>query len=145
MIYFPLHSVLGYKKRLEDQAQLALAKARQEYQTISDQRQAEEQRLLHIRKEFEQDQSQGIDGISLVLYQQCLDSITHGLRQMDLELARAEQKVMEKKQDLYKACTDKKKLDKLKERHAQRSKAESNRLETIELDEVAIYEWGRNG
>ncbi len=145
MTYFPLQSVLGYKKSLEDQAQLSLAKARQEYQSISDQRQAEKQRLLHMRKEFEQHQSQGMDGMSLVLYQQCLDSMSHGLRRMDVELARAEQKVLEKKQDLHQACTDKKKLEKLKERHEQRSKAESNRLETMELDDVALCGWGRSG
>lgn len=140
---FPLHSVLGYRENLEDMAQLSLARARQEYQSVMERKQAEEKRLLEVRQEFAKHQARGMDGMSLALYQQCLDSILHGLQTIQSELDRAEQKVEDEKKALHKASTDKKKLEKLKERHESRAREEDKRLETAMLDDVAVCGWGR--
>ncbi|MFP4258524.1 MAG: flagellar export protein FliJ [Desulfovermiculus sp.] len=142
---FPLLSVLGYRKNAEDMAQLALTRARQEYQSLKDHKQAEEKRLLDVRQEFEAQQARGMTCMTMLLYQQCLESIAREVHKIDADIARAGQKVEDKKQALHKACTDKKMLEKLNERHDHRMRLEDNRMETLQLDDVAVFGWGRGG
>ena len=145
MTSFPLHAVLGYRKNVEDMAQLALSRARQEYLRIEQQMEDERCRREEVRQELTRCQSRGMDAMTLVLYQQCLEGTDRTLQQLDHELQKADENVWNKKQELYEACKDKKKLEKLKERHDQRAREEESRLETAHLDDVAVAWWGRRG
>ena len=140
---FPMQAVLGYRENLEEMAQLALSQVQLEYQKIEQKIEKEKKHLQGVRQEFEQCQKQGTDAMTLVLYQQCLEGTSHNLQKLDHELKLTDQKVQEKKQALYQARTDKKKLQKLKERHDHWVQTEENRLETEHMDDVAISRWGR--
>lgn len=141
---FPLHSVLDYRKNLEDKAQLALSQARQEYQRIEQRMLAEKAQLAEVRQALNKHQVQGTDAMTLMLHQQFLEAVGHNLQRLEQELARADQKIWDQKKALHTACTNKKKLEKLKTSHELRVQAEKNRLETAQLDEVATSRWGGN-
>lgn len=141
---FPLLSVLDYRKNLEDRAQLALSQARQEYQKIEQRMLAEKAQLAEVRHALNKCQIQGTDGMTLMLHQQFLEAVGHNLQKLEQELLRADQKIWDKKKALHTACTNKKKLEKLKASHELRVQAEMNRVETAQLDEVATSKWGGN-
>lgn len=144
MTPFPLQAVLGYRKNIEDVAQLALSRARQEYLRIEHRMDEERKRQHEVRQELDRCQSRGTDAMTLVLYQQCLEGTARNLHQLQRELEKAEQDISNKKNELYEACKDKKKLEKLRDRHDQRSREEESRLETVHLDEVAVAWSGRS-
>lgn len=144
MTSFPLQAVLGYRKNIEDVAQLTLSRARQEYLRIDYKMEEERKRQQEVRQELERCQSRGTDAMTLILYQQCLEKTARNLHQLQQELEKAEQDISNKKDELYEASKDKKKLEKLKERHDQRAREEENRLETVHLDDVAVAWSGRS-
>ena len=86
MTSFPLHAVLGYRKNVEDMAQLALSRARQEYLRIEQQMEDEQCRREEVRQELTRCQSRGMDAMTLVLYQHCLEGTDRSLQQLDHEL-----------------------------------------------------------
>ncbi|MFO7877113.1 MAG: flagellar export protein FliJ [Desulfovermiculus sp.] len=141
---FPLHSVLDYRKNLEDKAQLALSQARQEYQRIDQRIRAEKERLAEVRQALDKRQIQGTDAMTLMLHQQYLEAVGHNLQRLEQELLWADKKIWDKKKALHTACTNKKKLEKLKTSHELKVQAEKNRVETAQLDEVAASRWGGN-
>ncbi|MFW5819089.1 MAG: flagellar export protein FliJ [Desulfovermiculus sp.] len=141
---FPLDSVLNYRKNLEDMAQLALGQARQEYQRIEQRILAEQAQLAEVRQALDARQTQGTDAMTLMLHQQYLERLGHNLQRLEQELLRMDKMIWDKKKALHTACTDKKKLEKLKMRHELEAQAEENRVETAQLDEVAAFRWGGN-
>lgn len=141
---FPLDSVLNYRKNLEDMAQLALGQARQEYRRVEQRILAEKAQLAEVRQALDSRQTQGTDAMTLMLHQQYLERLGHNLQRLEQELLRMDKMIWDKKKALHTACTDKKKLEKLKMRHELEAQAEENRVETAQLDEVAAFRWGGN-
>lgn len=141
---FPLDSVLNYRKNLEDMAQLALGQARQEYRRVEQRILAEKAQLAEVRRALDSRQTQGTDAMTLMLHQQYLERLGHNLQRLEQELLRMDKMIWDKKKALHTACTDKKKLEKLKMRHELEAQAEENRVETAQLDEVAAFRWGGN-
>ncbi|MFW6105951.1 MAG: flagellar export protein FliJ [Desulfovermiculus sp.] len=141
---FPLDSVLNYRKNLEDMAQLALGQARQEYRRVEQRILAEKEQLAEVRQALDARQTQGTDAMTLMLHQQYLERLGHNLQRLEQELLRMDKMIWDKKKALHTACTDKKKLEKLKMRHELEAQAEENRVETAQLDEVAAFRWGGN-
>lgn len=141
---FPLDSVLNYRKNLEDMAQLALGQARQEYRRVEQRILAEKAQLAEVRQALDARQTQGTDAMTLMLHQQYLERLGHNLQRLEQELLRMDKMIWDKKKALHTACTDKKKLEKLKMRHELEAQAEENRVETAQLDEVAAFRWGGN-
>ncbi len=144
MTKFKLQSVLGYRKNLEEMAQLELAQARQYYLSIQQNIETEQEHIQDLRKAYQLCQAKGAEAMILILYQQSLDSALHTLHKLKSELTKAEQMVSCKKEALQAASTDKKLLQKLKERHEQRDRIEQERQETMFLDDSASACWNRN-
>lgn len=136
---FSLQKVLEYRVQLEDQAKLALAKARQALQEQSARVRGIDERLArHHRDMAEVD---GKSAADIWLMRNFAKRLTQ-----DLHLARAEEARLAglakaRAEELAQKATERKLLEKLKETQAKRHESEENRKEQAGFDEMATIRY----
>ncbi len=142
---FRLHTVLSYRRTLENRAQERLVRAREEVDRLLREKEREQERLRQMCLEFEDRKSQGMSIREVLVYQNHLRHVRDGIAQRDKALQSAREDASRKERELHKASMQRKLLEKLKEKQDTRYQQYLEDKEKKELDEVAVLFHERGG
>ncbi len=135
---FKLQTVLDHRQRLEDRARQGLSSAIQYEHQIMSSLTDETAALAEICREYETRQQQGMHGHEFMLYENRISHKRQILKELDVQLGEARQRVVQAREELGEMSREKKLLEKLKEKKLAEIKQELHRQEMIQIDEVAI-------
>jgi len=142
---FRLHTVLSYRRTLENRAQERLVRAREEEERLLGETEREQTRLRGLCMEFEDKKRQGMNAGEVLVYQNHLYRMRNLIAQKESELQSARQEVARKKRELSQASRERKLLEKLKEKQDSRYLQYLEDKEKKELDEIAVLFHERGG
>lgn len=142
---FRLHTVLSYRRTLENRAQERLVRAREEEERLLREMEREQTRLRDLCMEFEDKKKQGINVGEVLVYQNHLHQVRNLIAQRESELQSARDDVARKERDLSRASRERKLLEKLKEKQDRRYRQYLEDKEKKELDEIAVLFHERGG
>lgn len=135
---FRLERVLNFRREAEKLRKLELAAARREYELAEDRLRREEEAMEKLNLEFMERQIEGICALELQLYSEFFrkkkQEITFRREQVN-ELDRA---VLEKRENLMEASTDKKIMEELKKKKVREQEKLMAEKERNFLDELAL-------
>jgi len=135
---FRLERVLNFRREAEKLRKLELAAARREYELAEDRLRREEEAMEKLNLEFMERQIEGICALELQLYSEFFrkkkQEITLRREQVN-ELDRA---VLEKRENLMEASTDKKIMEELKKKKVREQEKLMAEKERNFLDELAL-------
>lgn len=142
MTRFRLEPVLKLRRHREEARKRELAEA------VAAENERKDAALRYAQMRQEQTQAmrrQGgsgqLDMRSLIDYRVYLGRLDREIRDQLRSVAVAEKKTAERREHLTRAMVDRKAIDKLARRHAERQRLEQDRRETAELDEMALRLW----
>ena len=142
---FRLHTVLSYRRTLENRAQERLVRAREEEERLLREMEREQTRLRDLCMEFEDKKRQGMNVGEVLVYQNHLHRVRSLIAQRESELQSARNDVARKKGELSRASRERKLLEKLKEKQDRRYTQYLEDEEKKELDEIAVLFHERGG
>ncbi len=140
---FRFQAVLNYRRRLVEEAQMALAQARHRLGQIQAEIQDLEARRQALLEQIQTDltgQAQLERVRQRYAYLEGLNSQIHALVQAQ---AQAEEAVVARRQELEEALRRRKVLDKLREKDWRAFIEEMERLERIQLDDLSVARYRR--
>ncbi len=140
---FKLEQVLSYRRNLEEQAQLNLAKEK----VILDNFKRQLARLRSERLAFinslEERKKKSIPAVEFSFRQECIDAKEFEIEEQ-IVVVEKQKRVMEKARfALFEKVKERKIIEKLREKNLQEYTTESLRKEQSELDEKATIRFGR--
>ena len=137
---FRLEKIRKYKEQLEQNKKLQLASRKAVHQ-------AEQAKLHHVvsiknyyYRAYGARRTGKLDILTMVIARRYLDKLNRDIMMQKEIVAAAEKKVIMAQKELLEATRDKKKYEKLKERHLKAYSEELLRSETRELDEFGARE-----
>jgi len=139
---FKLEGLLGYRKRLEDHAHYVLAVSMEQKRIIEEARERALEDIRRLRRELESAKTKRLDLEEILLYERCIAAKQLWLHRLEEDLAREEANVAQKEQELIRARQNKRVLEILQENFLEAEKKETNRRETLFLDEVSVLSSG---
>lgn len=132
---FRLERVLDYRRQLEDQAKMALARALAQFQAKEREIREFEDRLdEHLAAGFPKN---GATASDVWLWQRYREALEQDIAQGKAELERLALNLQKCRQDLVNKSKDRKLLEKLKEHQAKKHHEEENQREQKEANEMA--------
>ena len=140
---FRLHTVLNYRKSLENRARERLTRAREEAEQLRQEINQRESLLQQICREFEAKKGQGTDVGQIMVYRNHQLRLRNEIAGIRRDLQAAEDRAARRERELIRASRDRKLLEKLKERQDQRYVQYLEEKEKKELDEIAVLYYGR--
>ncbi len=140
---FKLEQVLSYRRNLEEQAQLNLAKEK----VILDNFKRQLARLRSERLAFinslEERKKKSIPAVEFSFRQECIDAKEFEIEEQ-IVVVEKQKRIMEKARfALFEKVKERKIIEKLREKNLQEYTTESLRKEQSELDEKATIRFGR--
>jgi len=140
---FNLERVLHFRRETEKIRKLELAIAKREHEQAEDRLRREEEAMENLNLEFMNKQIEGICAYELQLYSDFFRK-----KKVDIVIQREEvtvldQKVLERKEHLIEAATEKKIMEKLKQKRVEAHEKEIAAKEQSFLDEIALQRKGK--
>jgi flagellar FliJ protein len=135
---FRLHTVLSYRRTLENRAQERLVRAREEVDRVLREMELEQERLREMCQDFEDRKRQGMSVREVLVYQNHLRRVRNEIACREEELQSAREDMARREGELHRASRDRKLLEKLKEKQDARYLQYLEDKEKKELDEVAV-------
>lgn len=142
---FRLHTVLRYRRTLENRAQERLIRSREEEERLSRELAREQECLRELCTELEDKKRQGMNVGEILVYQNHLRRLRNLIAQRESELQSARDDVARKKQELSRRSRERKLMEKLKEKQDSRYEQYLEDKEKQELDEIAVLFHERGG
>lgn len=135
---FKLHTVLKYRKQLENRAMHAYFEAlEEEAQALAVYRQHQEE-LEQLYTTLQSDRDQGTTVTRLILMENRITIVKEHLAQAEEQLSEAKKKLTMKKTALIEAGKDRRIIEKLEEKQNETYRRYLERKERIMLDELAV-------
>lgn len=135
---FSLHTVLSYRKRLEDIAKNRLFEAQTEKQKVQDKLTEEENGYAHLLVTLERLQTEGIDILDLIRYEDQILFTKNRIISIKKTLSEKIARVANEREHLIQRSKERKIMEKLKEKQNQSWQEYLNKKEAALLDEIAI-------
>ncbi|MDD2557216.1 MAG: flagellar FliJ family protein [Desulfuromonadaceae bacterium] len=135
---FKLQVVLDHRQRLEDMAQQKLSQARMVEEALSTEHASAQQQLEELRDEYEQRQAKGMLSHEFMLYENRIEHQRNHIMQLEWARKKAQDFVLECREELGAASQNKHLLAKLKEKRLAEQEQELKHKEMNELDEMTI-------
>ncbi|MFH0781284.1 MAG: flagellar export protein FliJ [Pseudomonadota bacterium] len=135
---FTLENVLAYRKRLEDIAKLRYLEAKKIHRQVEQKLAAEKAVLAELSRRSEHLQSEGVDIIELIRYEERILQVKANVKAIDKTLIEKAEIVLREHQSLIKRAKEKQIMERLKEQQNKAWEAFLNKKETAVLDEIAI-------
>jgi len=143
MFKFSQATLLKIRKIKSDQALQALALSQRRLMACQDAIRHNQGRLSELEDEMAAKLTGGIKARELLLLEDFHASLRFNGQALVRELAEAELEVEERRQDLLKAKTELKAMERLREIELERYQAEINRREMLFIDEIAVTRHGK--
>lgn len=135
---FSLHTVLSYRKRLENIAKNRLFEAQTEKQKVQDKLTEEENGYAHLLVTLERLQTEGIDILDLIRYEDQILFTKNRIISIKKTLSEKIARVANEREHLIQRSKERKIMEKLKEKQNQSWQEYLNKKEAALLDEIAI-------
>ena len=135
---FPLDKVLDYRRSLEEQAVLALAKAKDAYARQESVVGLAEKRLKeHVERGFQPEDGEQAKENDIWLWRQYKVALAQDLAEARDKLGRLALNLQKRRQEAVQRSKDRKVMEKLKEKQAAQHHEEESLKEQKEFDEMA--------
>ncbi len=135
---FKLQVVLDHRQRLEDLAQQKLSQARMADEALCAEQAVALRQLDELHAEYEQRQAKGMLSHEFMLYENRIEHQRNHLVQLEWARKKAQDFVLECREELGDASRNKHLLAKLKEKEIAEQEQQLKRKEMNELDEMTI-------
>jgi flagellar FliJ protein len=139
---FTLERVLHFRRETEKLRKLDFATAKQEYELAEDRLRREEEAMEKLNLEFMTKQIEGICAHELQLYSDFFQKKSQDIICQREEVNTLDQNMVEKKDDLIAAATDKKIMEELKKKKIKAHEKVVADKEQGFLDEIALRNRG---
>jgi len=139
---FTLERVLHFRKEAEKLRKLEFATAKREYELAEDHLRREEEAIEELNLEFMTRQIEGISALELQLYADFFQKKNQDICQQRDEVVKLDRHMVEKKDDLIAAATDKKIMEELKKKKVKAHEKALADKEQGFLDEIALRNRG---
>jgi flagellar protein FliJ len=140
---FTLERVLGFRREAEKLRRIEFAVAKHEYELAEDRLRREEEAIEKLSLEFMNRQIEGIEALELQLYADFFRRKNEELTQQREQVVVLDQKMVEKKEVLIDASTDKKIMEELKKKRVRAHEKIVANKEQAFLDEIALQKRGQ--
>ena len=135
---FAFHTVLNYRKRLEDTARQRLAEAKKAVDAVAKKLGEEQDALAALIHKKERLQEEGINIMELVLYEEQITRAQANIKAIEKNLLDKTEIMHQEQQHLLRRAKDRRIMERLKERQDIAWKAYLDKKELAMLDEIAI-------
>lgn len=135
---FSLDTVLNYRKRLEDIAKNRLFEAQTAKRKVQEKLIEEEQSYTELLETLYRRQTEGIDILDLIRYEDQIRFSKNRIVAIKKTLAEKNTRVVEEREQLIRRSKERKIMEKLKEKQNQAWQEHLNKKEAALLDEIAI-------
>lgn len=140
---FRFHTLLTYKKRIEDECRLEVARADQEVARLRHECDALRNEIAHVAAQTRQGQSDHLNVHQVQYAHMYLQSLEENLAQRRMALRAAEEAAEEARNRLAEAMKARKTLEKLKEYDHQAFMEQLARKERERTDDFNVARYGR--
>jgi len=135
---FKLEKVLHFRRETEKLRKMEFAAAKCEYEVAEDRLRREEESMDQVTLEFMDRQIEGINALELQLYSDYLVKKREEVLRQRQQVITLDRKMLEKKEDLIEAATDKKIMEELKNKKVRAHDKAVAEKEQAFLDEIAL-------
>jgi len=135
---FSLQKILNWKRSLEEQAQLLLAQKCEELKRQEKEIQKLIQRRIHQGKELEEKLKKGLKGAEFTLYHQFNEWVYRDILERKISKLNKEQEVESERKNLIKLMTERKILEKLRDKKLKETAYHQEKEEQKFVDEVNV-------
>lgn len=135
---FAFHTVLNYRKRLEDTARQRLAEAKKAVDAVSKKLREEQDALAALIHKKDLLQREGINIMELVLYEEQITRAKANIKAIEKNLLDKTEIMHQEQQHLLRRAKDRRIMERLKERQDIAWKGYLDKKELAMLDEIAI-------
>lgn len=139
---FAFHTVLAYRKRLEDIAQQRLADARKVRDAVQQKLREEKNNLSQLIKTTERLQTEGVNITELVRYEEQILRVKSNVTAIEKNFSDKTEIVRQEQQNLLRRAKDRQIMERLKDHQDMAWKAYLDKREIAMLDEIAIIRHG---
>jgi flagellar protein FliJ len=140
---FALERVLGFRREAEKLRKIEFAVARHEYQVAEDRLRREEEAIDKLSMEFINRQMEGIEALELQLYADFFRKKNEEILQQREQVVALDRNMVEKKEVLIEASTEKKIMEELKKKRVRAHQKTVADKEQAFLDEIALRKRGQ--
>lgn len=140
---FNLERVLHFRRETEKLRKMELALARQEHEMAEDRLRREEEAMEKLNLEYMSKQLEGISAYEMQLYADFFRKKKVDILQQRDKVTDLNRQVVEKKDHLIEAATEKKIMEQLKQKKVQAFEKEIAVKEQAFLDEIALQRRGQ--
>jgi flagellar protein FliJ len=140
---FTLEKVLHFRRETEKLRKMEFAIAKQEYELAEDRLRREEAAMEELTLEYMNRQIEGIDAFELQLYADFVQKKQSDIQQQRHQVTVLDRKVLETKDVLVEAATDKKIMEELKKKKVKAHEKVLADKEQAFLDELALQKRGQ--
>jgi len=139
---FNLERVLHFRRETEKLRKMELALAKREHELAEDRLRREEEAIEKLNLEFMNRQIEGISAFEMQLYSDFFRKKKVDILQQRDQVTELDRKVVEKKDHLVEAATEKKIMEQLKQKRIETHEKEIAVKEQAFLDEIALRRRG---
>jgi len=139
---FNLERVLHFRRETEKLRKMELALAKREHELAEDRLRREEEAIEKLNLEFMNRQIEGISAFEMQLYSDFFRKKKVDILQQRDQVTELDRKVVEKKDHLVEAATEKKIMEQLKQKRIEAHDKEIAVKEQAFLDEIALQRRG---
>jgi flagellar FliJ protein len=141
---FTLDAVLNFRKRLEEQAQSRLLKARETVARIEENLAREQLLLQEVMVHKEQRQSEGIEIGELIRYEERITFLGTSIEAIRKNLDSKRKIVIKEHENLLKCSKEHQIMKRLKEEKNRAWRDYLNKKEAAMLDEIGVTRYGKD-
>lgn len=135
---FAFHTVLDYRKRLEDIARQRLAEAKKVLDSVAKKLREEQDDFSALIKQSELLQKEGVNILELVRYEDRITRAQANIEAIEKNLRDKTEILQQEQQNLLRRAKDRRIMERLKERQDIAWKGYLDKKELAMLDELAI-------
>lgn len=139
---FRLQTLLDYRELKERQAKQSLAVALQQQEALLVEINRMRAELDCLCRDFVRRQAEGLPAAEINLYQANIQIRQRQLAELEDDLQQKKARVTEARMQLLKLSTEKKSVERLRERHRQEQRQRQKQQEGAILDEIALRNQG---
>jgi flagellar FliJ protein len=139
---FAFHTVLAYRKRLEDIAQQRLAEAKKVRDAVQQKLREEKTNLSHLIQTTESLQTEGVNITELVRYEEQIIRVKSNVMAIEKNFMDKAEIVRQERHNLVRRAKDRQIMERLKDHQDMAWKAYLDKKEIAMLDEIAIIRHG---
>jgi flagellar protein FliJ len=136
---FSLHTVLKYRLQLEKIAKNRLFEAEKKRAAVFQQLVEKETIFFSLINDLSRLQSQGMDVIEMIRYEERIAFINNELVNLRGILAEKEKAVLQERENALKKSKERKVMEKLKDKQNAAWQHYLNKKEAAQLDEIAVF------